>query len=1127
MWNWFQTQSRILAAFAGAVILCAVAVAQSASGTFLGVVKDATGAVVPGVSIIIVNQDTGFRRELMSNALGEYEAPYVPLGNYTISAKAKGFRTVDRTGINLQVDQKARIDFSLAVGDVAETVTVTEAAATVKADSSEFGDVVQKRQVQELPLNGRNYVQLVLLQPGITAGQQGGNIEGAGAFVPRGTGSFNAVGQRGQNNNFMVDGIDNNESWINSTILQPSVEATQEFKVYLANAPAEFGRSSGGIVNVQIRNGTNDLHGSVYDYLRNSSLDARDFFQRKTAQSQRRIPAFRQNQYGVTLGGPIKRNNWFFFGDFQGLRQGRGLNVISAVPTAAQKSGNFGSTAIYDPLTNRPDPANAALMTRTPFAGNAIPAARIPRPSRLLANLYPDPNVGTNQYFFSPNRIQRDDAFNVRSDKVIAPNKNNLFVRVSRGHDFTDLPGAMPRPDNPGFTMGKYAGGDTAQLADAADFRLTTWGGSISDTHIIRPNLLLDTRLGFSRFDLFAVPKDMSINSATELGIPGANEAVPPFSGGLPAIRPTGLAFLGANTPIPSVSQNTNYQLNANLTWIRARHSWKMGFQTIRRHLNFFESQDPARGFWNFNAEFTNDTRGAGGSPMASLLLGFPTQISRATLFGTFGLRAWEHSWFVQDDWKVNRRLTLNLGVRHELFMPLTEVAGRLSNFNFDPVNPAPNLIPALGGDKYAGRSVDPNNFAPRVGFAYSLTNSGKTILRGSFGMHYVSVHYAGQGAIGRNVPFMPIQVFAPGSLNVGRNLTDGIPVPRFQPLLSAAAVQTAASAGQVGQIQAVDRNTKYSYSEQWGLNIQHEIGQGLLLDLGYIGSRGVHLFSSYNMNQAQPGTTALALRRPWQPINQIANLNYLGYFAASTYHGLLAKMQKNWRNGTSFMMVYTQGKSIDDAISGSSGQTNRSGGYQNINDRRSARGPSTFDVSQRFVLSGTYELPFGKGRKFAGGGNAAAEFLIGGWQINSIATFQSGLRFTPTMAASNLNNGGAYQLPNRVCEGSLPSDQRSISRWFDTGCFVAPPALTYGNSGLEILRGPGLSQVDLAMLKNFSLPFREGMRVQFRAEAFNIANRANFRLPNFSIGVPAGGTITNTLTGFGRQVQLVLKVEF
>ncbi|MBM3739937.1 MAG: hypothetical protein FJW39_29610 [Acidobacteria bacterium] len=568
------------------------------------------------------------------------------------------------------------------------------------------------------------------------------------------------------------------------------------------------------------------------------------------------------------------------------------------------------------------------------------------------------------------------------------------------------------------------------------------------------------------------------------------------------------------------MSVNTNYQVNGNLTWIKNRHSVKTGWQTVRRHLNFFESQDPARGFWNFNGEFTNNTRGAGGNAIASLLLGYPTQISRATLFGSFGLRGWEHAWYVQDDFKVSRRLTLNLGLRHELFLPLTEAAGRLANFNFDPANPAPNLIPALGGPKYAGRKKDNNNLAPRVGFAYSLTEKGKTVVRGSFGMHYVSVHYAGQGALGRNVPFMPIQVFAPGSLNVGRNLSQGIPVPRFQPLNSAAEVQAAAAAGQVGQIQAVDRDTKFSRSQQWGLDVQHEIGEGLLVDAGYVGSRGLNLFSSYNLNQAQPGPGAVAARRPWQPISNIANLNFLGYFAASSYHGLLTKVQKTFKNGTTVMAVYTWGKSIDDSISGSSGQTNRPGGYQNINDRRSARAESTFNVPHRFVLSGVYELPVGKS-----GGVAGA--VLGGWQLNSIATFQSGFAFTPSMAASNLNNAGAYQLPNRVCNGALPDSGRSISRWFDTSCFVAPPAFTYGNSGLNILRGPGLSQVDLAVLKNFALGFKEGAELQFRAEAFNIANRANFRLPNFNIGVAAGGTITNTLTGFGRQVQMVLKLEF
>ena len=395
-----------------ACVSASTILAQSSSGTFLGTVRDSTGAIIPGATVSILNQETGFRREIVSNSAGEYELPYVPLGNYTVTCKSKGFKSVDRTGINLQVDQKAKLDFSLSVGEVNETITITEAPPLVKASSSEFGEVVQRRAVQDLPLNGRNYVQLVHLTAGVTTGQQGGNIEGAGAFVPRGTGSFNANGQRGQNNNFMVDGIDNNESWINSTILQPSVEATNEFKVYTANPPAEFGRASGGVVNVQTRSGTNEIHGSVYDYLRNSALDARDFFQRKTDASQRRIPAFRQNQYGVTFGAPLKKNNWFIFGDFQGLRQGRGLNVISTVPTAAQKAGNFGATNVFDPLTNRINPATGQTV-RDQFANNIIPASRIPRPSRLLTNLYPDPNVGTNQFFFTRRRCRQDIATDV------------------------------------------------------------------------------------------------------------------------------------------------------------------------------------------------------------------------------------------------------------------------------------------------------------------------------------------------------------------------------------------------------------------------------------------------------------------------------------------------------------------------------------------------------------------------------------------------------------------------------------------------------------------------------------------------------------------------------------------
>ena len=534
----------------------------------------------------------------------------------------------------------------------------------------------------------------------------------------------------------------------------------------------------------------------------------------------------------------------------------------------------------------------------------------------------------------------------------------------------------------------------------------------------------------------------MFINSTTALGIPGVNEALPPYSGGLLAIRPTGFQFLGANTPIPSISQNTNYQLNDNVTHIVGRHSMKYGFQVIRRHLNFFESQDPARGFFNFNPEFTNNGSGQGGNSIASLLLGFPQQITRATLFGTFGLRAWEMSWYAQDDFKVSRRLTLNLGLRYELFFPLTEVKGRLANFNFDPVNPAVSLIPALGGDKYAGRSVDKNNFAPRVGFAYSLTSSGRTVLRGSYGLHYVSVHYAGQGALGRNVPFMPIQNFLPGSLFVGRNLTDGIPIPGPTVFDTAAKLQAGALAGAVGTVQAVDLNTKLSYAQQWGFNVQHELRSGTLIDLGYVGTRGLHLFSAYNLNQADPGPGSIASRRPLQAISNIANVNYLGYFGASTYHAFQSKFTQQFKSGVNVLAVYTWSKSIDDSISASSGQNNRIAGYQDINNRRAARGPSTFDTPHRFVLSGAYELPFGKGKRWASSAHPAVTALIGGWELATITTLQSGLAFTPTLASSNLNNGGAFQLPNRIGSGELPKDQRTIQRYFDASAFVAPPAL-------------------------------------------------------------------------------------
>ena len=1105
--------------------------AQSASGTILGSVHDASGASIPNATITITNQQTGFRREAPVENNGDYEFPYVPLGDYVVSAKAKGFKTVDRSGLTLVVDQKARLDFTLTVGEVTETVTVIEGAPLVKADSSEIGEVVQQKTVQDLPLNGRNYVQLVFLTAGVTTGQQGGNIEGSGAFVQRGTGSFNANGQRGQNNNFMVDGIDNNESWINSTILQPAVEATREFKVFTANAPAEYGRSSGGIVNVQTRSGSNEFHGSAFEYLRNAALDARNFFQRKTPQDQRRIPNFVQSQFGATFGGPIKKNNWFIFGDYQGFRQALGEDVTSTVPTIAQKQGNFGATNIFDPLTTRVDPNNASAYIRDQFPGNVIPAGRIPHPAGILTNLYPDPNVSglVNNYFFSPSKYQTDDAFNIRSDKMVSQ-KNTLFVRVSRGRDITSLPGSLPASTVAGVNVGPYAGADNTQSADSADFNLVTWGGVLSDTHVIRPNLVNEFRIGFSRFDLHALPKNMYINAAAAIGITGINDALPPYSGGLIGVRPTGYMNLGNITPIPSISQNTNYQLNENLTHIVGRHSIKYGFQVIRRHLNFFESQDPARGFFNFDSTFTNlPSTGAGGNTIASLELGFPSQITRTTLRGVFGLRAWEYSGYAQDDFKVSSRLTLNLGLRYENFLPLTEVEGRIANYNFDPNNPALSNIANVTGDKYAGRKGDPYNFAPRVGFAYSLSGSGHTVVRGSYGMHYVSVHYAGQGAIGRNPPFMPTQAFVPGSLFVGRNVADGLPIPQPVALDTAAKLNAAG-----GSIYAIQLDTHTPRAQQYGVNIEHQIGTGLMLDVGYVGTHGSHLFSTYNLNMPVPGATPLPARRPIQLLNSLPTINYYGFFGDSNYQSLQAKLSKRFTNGLEFLAVYTWAKSLDDAIAGSSGQKGRqnvSSQYQDINNISSARGLSSFDIANRFVFSGFYELPFGRGKRFGAGAHGVTEMLIGGWQANTIVTLQTGPPFTPTLAANGLNNGN-FQLPNRIGNGALPDNQRTVQRWFNTSidpndpnrAFSNPGQYIFGNSGYNILRGPSLETVDFAIHKN--IPLTERVKLQVRGEGFNILNQANFALPNFNLGAAAGGSIASTITT-SRQIQMVMKVEF
>ncbi len=765
---------------------------------------------------------------------------------------------------------------------------------------------------------------------------------------------------------------------------------------------------------------------------------------------------------------------------------------------------------IYDPLTiNEVRPIE---FIRQPLAGNRIPPARISAPSRNLIALYPNPNLAgaVNNYRFTPSLIRNSSRSNVRTDKSLS-DRSKLFARLSYGRQNAESPGALPG----------FAASDAIQHADGADTRLTTWGVVVSQTFAVRPSLANEFRAGISRFDLTAYSHDRGLDASAALGIPGLG------AGGLPVVRPTGYAQLGAVEPVPLQIRTTNYQVEDTVSWNTGRHAWKFGFQAIRRHADGTASEWTSRGTFFFTPDYTSlpGVDGTGHS-IASLLLGYPSEVRRDVQHEPFLLRGWEWAGFAQDEIRIGRRLTIQVGVRYSVYPPVTEAKGRLVNFNYDRQTPALDQFAGQGGvNKYGGLGLNERAIAPRIGFALDLWGNGSTVLRGGFSQSYDTGAYIAEGSLARNPPFATRQDIFGGSLQLGLHLTDGLPAPERIALLDAASLNRVR-----GAIYAIEPRNYTPYSDQWGLSLERRLRPGLMLEIGGAGSMGMHLHTSYNINQPYPAPTPYQWRRyPYEPY--LSRVEYLGYAGGSTYYGGQVKLTGQLGSGLRLLMSYRYAKSIDDATAPATGQQSRPSGPQYIYDLRGVRSPSPFDVTQRLMFTGFYDVPFKSGRA---GGSALSRLLraaLGNWRTSAVVTVQTGFPFTPELAINGLNNGG-FQLPDRVGDGSLPYNQRSYMHWFNTSldradpnhAFETPPLYQYGNSGFDILRGPGLATVDAALTRSFSLGQR--LRLHARLEAFNLLNGTNFALPNRILGLESSGAISHTSTP-ARQMQLAARLEW
>ncbi|NWF82426.1 MAG: TonB-dependent receptor [Bryobacteraceae bacterium] len=1110
---------RVVLPFLLLFCVASVTTAQVTTGTIFGTVTDPSGAAIVGASVTVTDIDKGTAVNRKTDETGSFLFPFLIPGNYRVTVEQAGFKKAEQSGIALQVDQRARVDMQLTVGNVSETIEVTAAAPLVQSSSAETGQVIEQRAVQELPLNGRNFAQLVYLAPGVTPGQAGENLSGASTFNPRAASNYNPLGQRANANGWVLDGIDNNEYTFNTVIVQPSLESVREFKVLTGSFSAEFGRGA-GVVSVSTRSGQNELHGTAFWFHRNIEFDARGYFQ--TPQALPKKLPFRRHQMGGAVNGPIIKNKLFFFGDYAGQREVRGLDYLNTVPTDAVRAGdfsNFRSTSgaliqVWNPYTTRANPASPGNFLRDPFPNNTIPGSLISQVSRNVASIYPRPNLpgNFNNYQTAPNRVIEDNQYTVRADYQ-ASQKDSMFFRFQQQWYDLDAPQGqanccLPTPPEAAqrFKLGPF-------VAGIQNTRLRTHGGAFNWSRVWSPSLVGEFRTGWARTNPSTFHSDYGIPAADSLGIKNIN--LTDNSSGIPSINIadfTGLS--GGPNFLPARPRQINYQLDYNLYWTKARHNLKFGYHVVRRDVSPFTNAD-TRGALTFGRGFVSDpvTR-TGGTGWAAMLLGMLQSGSRGFLLGVPGLRVWENAWFFQDDWKVSSRLTLNLGVRYEIYSPETEKYDRMTSFDF------PKLMFAYaneGGYSRTLRNTDLNNFGPRFGFAYDVLGDQKAIVRGGYSLSYFPEPVSASSMLTQGPPHLFSE-----SYSFGDFLTDYSNVPRieqpFGPLVPLKPLSTAEINTRRPTVRGYSFENPTQYAQTWSLTVQRQLGPTWMAELGYVGSRGINLLYGFNHNEVRLGTGSVEDRRPVQPLRNIPSITIFEPMSSSTYNGMTAKIDRRFANGFQILGVYTWGKSLDysGSVASGGGQT---GGPQTVTCFKCGRGPSGFDVRHRAVINGLYDLPFGKGRQF-NIDNRVADAIVGGWQLGGIITATTGRPFN--VGLQNGVNNGAPSWPDRIASGKL--DNPDPYYWFDATAFKAPPPNTYGNVGRGVLYSPGVVNIDMSVVKTFRITEKIGFN--FRFEAFNLFNSPYLGFPNAAIGSPTVGRITSTV-GDNRSLQLSGRINF
>jgi outer membrane receptor protein involved in Fe transport len=1056
---------------AGLLLLFGTALrAQRTTADVLGTVTDASGSVLPNVKITIHNLDTAANYAAESDKSGEYAVTQLPVGRYSIKAVSSGFKTWTVPAVTLAIGDRLRQDVRLELGALEQSVEVTAASPALQTDSSSLSNLVSTQALEDLPLNGRNFVVLAQLTAGAAEGESTGLPSGTRPDDRRLTSAVSVNAQPTSFNNFTIDGVDDNERFIGTVIVKPSVDALQEMRVQTNLYSAEFGRTAGGVINFVTKSGTNAFHGSLFEFFRNQHLDARSFFAGAK-------PPYHQNQFGGSNGGAIRKNRVFYFGDYEGFRMHQGQAFVDSVPTAAERQGNFaGLNPIFDPLTTNGS-------SRTAFAGNQIPANRINPISQSLINLYPLPLRSglVNNYTYQPVKTQNNDTFDAKVDYKFSE-ANTAFARYSFNNTNTLIPKGCPAaPSGIDPVCDQGRSGTAAQRAQSAQ---------LNDVHVFGPSLVMELKADFSRYVVRSLPVNYGKNVSQQLGLNGVN--IDADSSGLSIIQISGLTTLGDASYIPILTTNNLFQEIAGFTYIRGAHSIKFGADLRRRQTDAFQSPT-ARGQFNFDSNFTNDPSGGiagSGNAVASLLLGYPASTTRSKYLVNPGLRNWEAAGYIQDDWRAARWLTLNLGLRYDYYGPNTEVANRISNV--DLVQGKIIIAGQNGVSSSAGVRPDRRDFSPRFGFAATLAKG--TVLRGGYGISFVPNMIASSMAL-RNPPFVSLYTLNATPLTPLNSLSDGLPLP----------VATD-PANPSGSLTGVAFSGATPYVQQYNLTLQRELPGDWVATASYVGALGRHQYifnGAVNVDLAPPGPGAILPRTPYYSIfPNVSSIAIAAPWYNTNYQALQTTLEHRYQKGLTVLGTYTWAHSLDNEPS-------------ILNNPKSEYGNSFLDLRHRFTLLGDYELPFAKNAK------GPAALLAKDWGINVVAVLTTGLPFDITNAAARSNTSGGDR-PNVVCSPTS-GFQQSVYEWFNTACFASQPLYTYGNLGRNVLHGPGRENLDLAIHREF-FPI-EGMRLQFRAEAFNITNTAAFGAPGGSFGSGTFGVINSA--GLGRNIQLALKLLF